>query len=67
MRAGTGTEWTTRLFSSTPKATTHPISVRVTSGSTPSTEKVAASTMPAEVTTAPVTEDAQAEVTADTE
>lgn len=43
------------VSSSTPKATAKPISVSATSGSTPSTENVAASTSPAEVMTPPVT------------
>ena len=44
-----------KVSSRTPKAITKPISVRNTSGSSASTEKVPASTMPAEVITAPVT------------
>ena len=53
--AGTSTERTRNVSSSTPKATMNPIWVRNTSGSTPSTENVPASTIPAEVMTAPVT------------
>ena len=53
--AGTRIERTTSVSSSTPKATTKPISVRNTSGSTASTRKVPASTMPADVITPPVT------------
>src|SRR5450756_957977 len=53
--AGTSTERTTSVSSSTPKATTKPTSAKATRGSTPSTENVPASTMPAEVITPPVT------------
>src|SRR5664280_2866339 len=55
VRAGTSTERTTSVSSSTPKATTKPTSAKATRGSTPSTENVPASTMPAEVITPPVT------------
>ena len=54
-RAGTITERTTNVSSSTPKATMKPICVRTTSGSTASAPNVPASTMPAPVITAPVT------------
>ena len=53
--AGTSTERTRKVSSSTPKATTKPSSVRKMSGSTASTRKVPASTTPAEVITPPVT------------
>ncbi len=53
--AGTRIERTMNVSSSTPNATTKPISVRKISGSTPSTENVPASTMPADVMTPPVT------------
>src|SRR5450759_3595592 len=55
VRAGTSTERTTSVSSSTPKATTKPTSAKATRGSTPGTENVPASTMPAEVITPPVT------------
>lgn len=53
--AGSRIERTMKVSSSTPKATRKPIWVSDTSGSTASTLKVPASTMPAEVMTAPVT------------
>ena len=53
--AGTRNVRTTSVSSSTPNATANPISARNTSGSTPRTENVAASTTPAEVMTPPVT------------
>jgi hypothetical protein len=53
--AGTITERTTNVSSSTPKATMKPISVSTTSGRTASAPKVPARTMPAPVMTAPVT------------
>ncbi len=53
--AGTRTERTRNVSSSTPTAIVKPISVSATSGSTASVENVPASTMPAEVITAPVT------------
>ena len=53
--AGTSTERTMNVSSSTPNAITKPISVRNTSGSSASTENVPASTMPADVITPPVT------------
>src|SRR5664280_3430584 len=53
--AGLVAERTTSVSSSTPKATTKPTSAKATRGSTPSTENVPASTMPAEVITPPVT------------
>ena len=53
--AGTSSERTMNVSSSTPKAIVKPISVRNTSGSTASTENVPASTMPADVMTPPVT------------
>jgi hypothetical protein len=53
--AGTSTERTISVASRTPNATRKRISVRNTSGSTASTEKVAARTMPAEVITPPLT------------
>ena len=56
---GTSTLRTRNVSSSTPNATTKPISVRNTSGSTASTEKVPASTMPALVITPPVTASAR--------
>ncbi len=46
---------TTNVSRSTPKAMMKPNSVSTTSGSTASTEKVPASTSPAEVITPPVT------------
>jgi len=53
--AGTSTERTRKVSSSTPNATVNPIWAANTSGSTVRTAKVAASTMPAEVMTPPVT------------
>ena len=53
--AGTITDRTMNVSSSTPNATMKPISVRKTSGSTASAPNVPASTMPAPVMTAPVT------------
>ncbi len=53
--AGTRIDRTTNVSSSTPKATMKPISVRKMSGSTASALNVPASTMPADVITAPVT------------
>ena len=53
--AGTTIDRTTNVSSRTPNAITNPISVRKTSGSTASAENVPASTMPADVITAPVT------------
>ena len=44
-----------KVSRSTPIATANPISRKGTSGSTPSTKKVAAKMMPAEVITPPVT------------
>ena len=53
--AGTITERTTNVSSSTPKATMKPICVSTTSGSTAKAPNVPASTSPAPVITAPVT------------
>ena len=53
--AGTSSVRTISVSSSTPNATMNPISVSATSGSTPSTENVPASTKPADVITPPVT------------
>ena len=52
--AGTSTVRTTSVSSNTPKATAEPISAKMTSGSTPKTENVAPSTIPADVMTEPV-------------
>ena len=55
VNAGTKTDLTIIVSSKTPKATAKPSSARNTSGKTPKTANVAASTTPAEVITPPVT------------
>ncbi len=52
--AVTSTERTTRVSSSTPRATAKPISAKATAGRVPSTAKVPARISPAEVITPPV-------------